>query len=546
MREDLKMLFPNWLKWTSFIWTLLFIVFCLMIPLSTLFTMAFAGWQEGSAFLGDPLLRFVVQSTLIQTLLSTSISAAIGLVFGVWMGSIAARNHPTLARLLGGLFLSIPFGIPSIVSAMTWVVLLGRSGILAKWGWELDWIYSLKAVVLAHVFLNVPLVTLFVAQARQTLSNESLEMAKTLGAGFFAIYRWLIWPKIKSAFLISSAQVFSLCLMSFSLVLLLGGGPPQVNLETELFQRLKIGSPDWSGAAYCALLELSLALIPWLIIQWFDGDTVVIPLRHRRNEKQSPFFQNKDTSSKFKIYFENYFVLLGIPLIFLIPYSVLMNRQNFSFLLNPHWMTHLILPIQSSLFLAMASSSATILTSLFVMVSLFHFRKDRFFNPTLKLITHIPNGVSILVLGLGTWFAYGQWFDFSEHSWIILVLLQMTLFFPFSFRLICQTAREMNLDQLEAALCLGASPWRAFLQVEWNRWKAPLLSVFSGVSAASLGEVAAASLFCNENWVPLPLLATRWMMQYRFEEAEAIACLLLLLSFGMIGVSSLSHLGRSS
>ena len=44
---------------------------------------------------------------------------------------------------------------------------------------------------------------------------------------------------------------------------------------------------------------------------------------------------------------------------------------------------------------------------------------------------------------------------------------------------------------------------------------------------ASLGEVAAVSLFANESREPLPFLMTRWMHQYHFNEAEIVGALLV-------------------
>ena len=146
----------------------------------------------------------------------------------------------------------------------------------------------------------------------------------------------------------------------------------------------------------------------------------------------------------------------------------------------------------------------------------------------------LPGGVSVLVLGLGVWLAYGRWLDPFEGSWLAMILLQSVLFFPFAFRTLWPLALRVQRRQLEAALVLGASPVRAFLWVEWPRWRGSVLGALAVVLAGSLGEVAAVSLFYSEKLVPLPLLVQRWMGQYRFDEAQALAALLLLLSAGTL------------
>lgn len=63
------------------------------------------------------------------------------------------------------------------------------------------------------------------------------------------------------------------------------------------------------------------------------------------------------------------------------------------------------------------------------------------------------------------------------------------------------------------------------------------------VGGASLGEVAAVSLFASERLMTLPLLQMRWMSQYRFESAETVAAVLLVVSGGMI-FAAVRGLGR--
>jgi thiamine transport system permease protein len=158
--------------------------------------------------------------------------------------------------------------------------------------------------------------------------------------------------------------------------------------------------------------------------------------------------------------------------------------------------------------------------------------------PVLKSMTEIligiPGGISVLVLSLGVWLAYGKWFDPFEGSFLAMVALQTTLFFPVAFRIFWPLSQSLRLRELEAAVSLGASEFSAFWWVEFPRWRGPILSALAAVAGASLGEVGAVSLFYSEKLIPLPLLVSRWMEQYHFEEAQGIAGLLFLLSSFLI------------
>jgi ABC-type Fe3+ transport system permease subunit len=70
------------------------------------------------------------------------------------------------------------------VAAQVWIIWLGRSGILSSWGISIDWMYTMKAVVLAHVFFNIPWVALAVSRALQDIPRAQLEIAETLGLAY--------------------------------------------------------------------------------------------------------------------------------------------------------------------------------------------------------------------------------------------------------------------------------------------------------------------------------------------------------------------------
>ena len=139
---------------------------------------------------------------------------------------------------------------------------------------------------------------------------------------------------------------------------------------------------------------------------------------------------------------------------------------------------------------------------------------------------------------LSFWLAYGKIVDPFEGSFFAMVAIQVALFLPTVFRVLWPLALTRQSRLLEAATTLGASELGAFFTVEWPRWRGPVASCVSLVAAASLGEVAAVSLFYSEKLLPAPLLISRWAGQYRFEEAQALSALLLVLSTALLAAGS--------
>ena len=117
-----------------------------------------------------------------------------------------------------------------------------------------------------------------------------------------------------------------------------------------------------------------------------------------------------------------------------------------------------------------------------------------------------------------------------DGSLAALVLVQGLVFFPMVFRWLWPLARLQSTAALELARSLGASPARAWAEVEWPRLRQPVIHALALVSAASVGELAAVSFFSSERMVTLPLLVSRWLAQYRFEYAHAVAAFLLVFS----------------
>jgi hypothetical protein len=91
----------------------------------------------------------------------------------------------------------------------------------------------------------------------------------------------------------------------------------------------------------------------------------------------------------------------------------------------------------------------------------------------------------------------------------------------------CQNFVAGVRKQMEAAMSLGAYWVSAWWEVEWVRWKGPVLMAFGSVFGGCLGEVGAVTLFASDQWVSLPLLISRSMQRYHFGQAQTLAALLL-------------------
>jgi thiamine transport system permease protein len=145
-----------------------------------------------------------------------------------------------------------------------------------------------------------------------------------------------------------------------------------------------------------------------------------------------------------------------------------------------------------------------------------------------------PAGLSTFVVGLGYWLSFERWLDpFSDHlGWV--VFLQAVLGVPFLYRSIWPWVLSSQSSLVEAARVLGASRMRTFWAVDWPRLRAPLASAFGVFFLSCLGDLAALSLFSAGNFeegVPLPIVISRALGRYQFDEAQTVMGALLLAGF---------------
>lgn len=480
-----------------------FVLFGLLIPLSSL-------WSEflpHAVQLLDPEVLAAAKITVIQAGLSASIS----LIAGILLAMFLPRKTGAVRALL-----ALPFGVPAVAAAAAWTVLLPKA--LS---------FSLSAVIIAQVFFNIPWAALWTMRALDEVSPSEMEAAATLGATRLRIFAKIILPRLMPSLASIFAQVFSWCAMSFILVMILGGGPPVETLETTLFEKIRAGGLDLSGASVCAIWQIAITMLPWLIVRQL-GVTRLESGRASRSPR------NPGPVAKWS----------GVALasLFILPYLALFYHSNPTRILEAELRGDVVDSFITSACLAVATAILSVPVAL---LGVWAETRNLFFARMGSLCLVLPSGISVMVLGLGFFVAFGHFLDpFSASIWPI-AMLQAIFFVPVAFRVFQPIGRSRDVAAWEAAATLGATPTRIFSFIEWPRWRDPILSVTAMIAGASLGEVAAVSLFYNEHRIPVSLSISRWMGQYRFEDAQALSLLLVLASVALICVGFIRGTGRT-
>jgi thiamine transport system permease protein len=205
--------------------------------------------------------------TLEQAALSTLLSAA----FAVPV-ALALESLPRFAgrRALLALF-AVPLALPAIAVVLGLVTLYGRNGLiadgLAMAGLSLrPDIYGLTGILIAHVFFNMPLTVRLLLKAFEEVPQEQWKLTESLGFGAGGRIRHILWPVMRQSLPGTCGLVFLLCAGSYTIILVLGGGPATTTLQVAIQQALSFDFDPAKASlltlAQLALTGLVLAVIP--------------------------------------------------------------------------------------------------------------------------------------------------------------------------------------------------------------------------------------------------------------------------------------------
>ena len=224
----------------------------------------FAGLANGESplsILGDllsPDRRLgVIGFTAYQAVLSAIVSVALGLPAAYLLARYEFPGRRTLRSLT-----ILPFVLPSIMVAVGFVATFGRNGTLnavlgAVGLGQIELLFTLEAIIIAHAFYNAPLVARVTTAAWESVDASAVETARSLGASPLRAFRDVVAPQLYPAVLMSAALTFVFTFGSFPIVLALGG----FQLATvEVFVYQLIGDLDYAEAAALAVIELVISL----------------------------------------------------------------------------------------------------------------------------------------------------------------------------------------------------------------------------------------------------------------------------------------------
>jgi sulfate transport system permease protein len=228
-----------------------------LVPVAVLVWRAFKpGFGEFVDAITDPAAVAAFRRTAVVA----GSAVVLDTIFGIAVSLLLARYRFFGRRLLDAL-IDLPIAISPIVVGLALVLVYGTGGWFGLGPNQI--IGSTPGLVLATVFVSLPLVVRSLLPVLQEVGIEQEQAAASLGAGWSATFRRITLPTIRTALGYGVVLSLARCIGEFGAVLVVTGGfQSQETAPLRVANLLQIDfKPDQAYAIAFVLMLVSVVVI---------------------------------------------------------------------------------------------------------------------------------------------------------------------------------------------------------------------------------------------------------------------------------------------
>jgi sulfate transport system permease protein len=255
---------PLWVKVLLRTLTIGYVFFLVAWPTSLVFKNAFS---DGTGAVIDALSGPDVSHALRLTVTITVVAVLINLVFGVGISLLLVRYDFIGKRVLSVL-LDVPLSVSPVVVGLALVLVYnGRNGwfgpTLESWGYQV--IFATPGMVMATVFVALPLMIREVVPVLTELGDDQEQAARSLGANARQTFWRITLPAIKWAIVYGVVLSLARSLGEFGAVKVVSGNLiGQTQTATLVVEEAY--QANQAASAYTVAALLALAAIVCLVV----------------------------------------------------------------------------------------------------------------------------------------------------------------------------------------------------------------------------------------------------------------------------------------
>ena len=531
-----------------FIIPILFFVGFYFLPLWSIFTTAYK-YLEAEISLKLANVGNVFWFTFWQAAVSMILTLAVGFP-AAWVFSRFNFHGKRIIRA----FLSIPFILPTVVTAAAFNALLGPRGWINMFWMSVTGstipairlMNTIWIILLAHVFYNTSVVIRIVGNSWVQIDTRLEGAARTLGASPWRTFWEITFPQLRPSILSASLLIFLFDFTSYGVVFLLGG-PKFRTIEVEIYQQA-LQMLNLPSAGFLSILQILVTVTITIIDK---------QLSKTSKQSRAPRISGENIR-KPATRFEKIIVpvIVAFLLLFLLtPLAALIFRSFYVFssegvktAIDPGWTFayywQLFVNERNSIFYvppidAIGNSLVTaILASIIaLMIGLLIIIGGNRYSWTNKAesLFMIPIGTSAVTLGLGYLLFFGR----NIQNVFLIPFAHSLIALPFVIRSLKPSIVNIPASLRQSAAILGASPIKVFLEVDLPILFRGIVNGFIFSFTISLGEFGATSFITRPDRPTIPIAIYRYLGQpglMNYGQAMAMSTILMVFCMIMVGI----------
>ena len=474
------------------------------------------------SFIKNKYILRIIYFSFYQAFISAFLSCLIAIPF-----ALALNRHKNLKiiKIIVSLC-GFSFVIPSILIVYAVIKLFGKNGFYNYYFnfYELiglNSIYGIEAILIAHVLLNAPFASRLFFQNLNNIPIKYYEISNSLNLGFFANMYKLEIPIIKQNLFTVFSVIFSLCFLSFAIVMTLGGGPLNSTIEVAIYQYAMF-ELNFNNAILLSFIQILICII-FIFIGFY-------------NLKGSKFFEIN--FNNFLHPHKNYKFVKIIDYLFILIFSlfllspiicVIINFINEGLDKNFILKSDFISAFLNSIIISILTGLLVSISGLFVTIILVQNYKNTFNQQILFLLSSSILIISPIIFSLGYFIILGEYRYISFFSFLIVILINSIFLIPFSILILFNNIKNifLSFEDFQKTFRIKISD---YYKIIFPLIKKNLLYVFSFSTVITIGDFTIISFFRNQDFETLPSLLFKLISAYRFNEASFVAGFILILS----------------
>ena len=472
-------------------------------------------------FLKNSYTQRIIFFSFYQAFLSALISCLLAIPFALALNR--HKDHKLIRYIIS--LCGFSFVIPSILIVFSVIKIFGYNGILNKYFKfyefiSIDSIYGLKAILIAHVLLNTPFATRLFVQNLNNIPKNYYEISESINLSFFGNIFKLEIPIIRQSLFAVFSIIFSLCFLSFAIVMALGGSPKNSTLEVAIFQ-YALFDLNFNKAVILSFVQIIICII-FVFIGFYKF-------------KGSNFFEigsikyKHPHKNKILIKLIDYFLIVLFSIFLFSPVILLYSEFLKSIFFEIELTLTFIHAFINSILISLSTGIVVSIFGLLISYLLVINHKNFLLQQLLFLTSSMILIISPIIFSLGYFIFFQPIIHYSYLKFFLVILINVIFLLPFAILIFFNNLKNLYLNFNDFRKTYRIELF-SYIKIIFPLLKNNFLYVFSFSTVITLGDFTIISFFRSENFETLPSYLFKLISTYQFNEASFVAGTILFIS----------------